>query len=399
MKNAAAVKKETGSYPILSLSENSVILHKNNVITIRDLSFRSQDVHSFLEQAPKPAEALVGVIETGVAVLRRAESSLDTDFVQKKLNEQFTGLEKNIDTHIDKTAGSLNNLLSLKSKHLKELLDQGMNNILTLDQKVNQFSDVLKDQLGKEVTKMADPNNSPIGILLGQIKTEIESFRDLLFQKKVESVTSSSVVGKNFEEKVTQKIEEIAKNMGIGGISITDCRNVNGISQNKKGDFIIQFHNLKTEPKVTLEVKDQRSNTVPYILKSLDGSIVNREAIFGIFISANQEDLPNSIGDFNFFGNDKIVTAYNFIEIAFKLCVSKLMATEAAGTEVDMEKVLGIINQIESSIKKFTALKAACRSTIKGAQKSETLASEVEGEIQEATNTLIHMLTTKDAEK
>ena len=118
-------------------------------------------------------------------------------------------------------------------------------------------------------------------------------------------------------------------------------------------------------------MKDKTDITLPYIKEQLDGGMANRGAQYGIFISRKREALPNYVGSFNDYDDNKLVIALgseledeiihkDLIRVAISWARSKLKQESGQSSAIDTGKIR---IKIDSALKKMENLenvKAKC---------------------------------------
>ena len=144
--------------------------------------------------------------------------------------------------------------------------------------------------------------------------------------------------------------------------------------------------------KIVFEMKDMKSITLPYIKEQLDGGMKNRAAQYGIFISRKTEALPNMVGLFNEYENNKLVIALgceledepihdDLIRIAVGWALTKLKNVSGQSSSINIGEIRAKIQGVEEKLNSFTQIKSKCTSISNDTEKIENIADEIKQEV------------------
>jgi hypothetical protein len=226
----------------------------------------------------------------------------------------------------------------------------------------------LQEQFGdlQKITKeLLDPNapSSATNTVVGRILNEVEKIQTKLNIREAEQRGTQK--GFDFEDYCQPILESVAKAFG-------DIVDKTGDTQgliDDKGDFVYTIKDLGA--KIVLEMKDMQQITLPYIKEQLDGGMKNRAAQFGIFVSKNREALPNYVGSFNDYDDNKLVIALgseledeiiheDLIRVAISWARSKLKQQSGQGSAIDTGKIRIKIQSVAEKMKNLTDVKTKC---------------------------------------
>ena len=261
-----------------------------------------------------------------------------------------------------------------------------------------QFRVIMDENFGENGSRLInlfDPNRE--GSPFHQLKTEIV---DRLFslekdfglkEKEREVIDKTSLKGQEFEKYCEDVLSKIARFNGDALENLTE--QAGKVTASKKGDFVLEL--LNSNKKIVIEVKDDKSLTLPKIQTILDESLENREASYAIMIVKRLDCLPQSIGWWQEFGNNKLVCALGkgddeilhdeLILIATKWARSRVMIEELKNKQVDAEFLESKIDSIGQDIKRLGKVKTECSNIKKSSETirniAETLKDDINNEL------------------
>jgi len=226
----------------------------------------------------------------------------------------------------------------------------------------------LQEQFGdfeKATKELLDPNvpGTVTDTIISRILAEVEKIKNKLQIREAEQRGTQK--GFDFEDYCQPILESVAKAFG-------DIVDKTGDTQgliDDKGDFVYTIKDLGS--KIVLEMKDMQQITLPYIKEQLDGGMKNRAAQFGIFVSKNREALPNYVGSFNDYDDNKLVIALgseledeiiheDLIRVAISWARSKLKQQSGQGSAIDTGKIRIKIQSVAEKMKNLTDVKTKC---------------------------------------
>jgi len=226
-----------------------------------------------------------------------------------------------------------------------------------LQEEFGEFETIVKELLDPNV----DGATSNGGI--ARVLAEVEKIKIKLNIREAEQRGTQK--GFDFEDHCQPILESIAKVFGDTVEPTGDTQDL----KDKKGDFVYTIKDLGS--KIVLEMKDKEQITLPYIKEQLDGGMQNRAAQFGIFVSKKREALPNYVGLFNEYDNNKLVIALgseledeiihdDLIRVAIGWARSKLKQESGQGSGIDTGKIRIKIQSVEEKMKNLTDVKTKC---------------------------------------
>ena len=229
--------------------------------------------------------------------------------------------------------------------------------VVSLQEEFADFETIVKEYLDPNV----DGATSSGGI--SRLLAEVEKIKNKLNIHEVEEKTSGK--GFKFEDYCLPILESIAN---VFGDTVEPTGDTEGMID-KKGDFVYTIKDLGS--KIVLEMKDMQQIDFPFIKAQLDGGMANRGAQYGIFVSKKREALPNYVGSFNDYDDNKLVIALgseledeiihdDLIRVAIGWARSKLKQQTGQGSAIDTGKIRSKIQSVEEKMKNLTDVKTKC---------------------------------------
>jgi len=296
---------------------NQNISVSDDVLNIANYSTNEQDVVNYFENAQNEErplnEILENILKLGVIAAKSAQVGNQVDYVGKKFIE-------------------------IQNKLYKQLDDQ--------------FGDH-GDSIKGSMTEMFHQLGMDLGI---NRATEIEH------QK-------GSQKGVEFEEYCEEIILKIAKREG-DKLEVTGKKK-GFVSGSLKGDLVYTVQD--SGKKIVLEMKDKVNLSIPDLENDMKEAMENRGAEYGIVISKRETSFPKYVGIFQEYKNNLFVALTtedsDDAELQNEILIialrwAKLRLKQKSGT-IDSSLIIEKIENIQSTMKKFSNIKTKCTS-IKG---------------------------------
>ena len=305
--------------------------------------------------------------------------TLKKELEEKKLSPEE--LQKQLVIELDKLLRL--GALAAKAGNVGLSTDYVNDQVSKMKQKV---LDSLQEQFGdlQKITKeLLDPNApaSATNTVVGRILNEVEKIQTKLNIREAEQ--GGTKKGFDFEDYCQPILESIAKVFG-------DTNDKTGKTQgliDDKGDFVYTIKDLGS--KIVLEMKDKADINLPYIKEQLDGGMINRGAQYGIFISKKREALPQYVGIFNEYDDNKLVIALgseledeiihdDLIRIAIGWARSKLKQASGQGSAIDTGKIRIKIDSVTEKMRDLSDVKTKCTSIVNSTKSIHNTIDKVE---------------------
>jgi hypothetical protein len=261
-----------------------------------------------------------------------------------------------------------------------------------------EFDDKIDEMFGEDgkiIKDVFDPRRegTPLCVLKNDIKEVMKEIRDKLEGKKVEEELKekTTLKGFSFEEVCEQILSDIVK-MQQGDELHRTTDEYGLLERSKKGDFVITL-GQKSDAKIVLEIKDVGTMSLPDIHRTLDESIENRGAKYGIAVFRFVESLPGSVGWFKEYYGKHLICALGtqtheeflapeMLRVAFGWAKMKLLAGQDVGEAIDVIPVIREkMQKIKDSLKNFSNIRTQCSNLEKATGKIRSISDEIEMEI------------------
>lgn len=360
-------------------------------LTVRNLRLSDPDVVGyFREQRPAlRQERFVTAVRVGVVALKSTNVSERVDYVEKRFQE----MGRRFDDSLRDALGKMDEYLG----------DEGT------------MRGIAKEYLGKDGALARDVLNpeaeaSPLYSLRQAMTGEIDRLRtDLGLKKGMEEVTSTTTLkGRVFEE----YCEEILEGYTMGyGDTVENTADVLGSLRGKKGDLVVTLNG--SGGRIAFELKDVGRISGPEVRKTLDESIKNRDASYGVLVARYVESLPGGVWFQEMDGN-KLVVALGSREgdkendaaphkglliVAYHWARARVVMDKLADKGIDTGTITEKTALIRSKIKEMVRIKSECTNIRKSADSIENRVNELESGIRDALDDVTSSLDSADAEQ
>ena len=198
----------------------------------------------------------------------------------------------------------------------------------------------------------------------------------------------TTLKGESFQDLCEDLISQVCQ---IYGDVLENTTEKQGkLKNSKKGDFVSTISG--NGKKIVFEVKDVSTISTAEIQRTLEESIENREASYGILVVKYLESLPKSIGWFQEFGNNMLACAlstkekeeglhFQLLLIAFKWVRTRVMLQGLKESKVNAEFIQNRVTKIQNKLTELRTIKTQCTNILTASDKIKTVAKELEDEI------------------
>ena len=345
---------------------------KEKSVGLEKLVIEDPDFYSYLKDLKEEQrEPFVRKsIEIGYEALKRAGAAAVIDLIEK----EFTKFLGDAKLRFESTHQDFRERLEKKVTEIFESMDKSFDP----DKKTSyifRFKTEIDEYFkkGGTVETLLDTNKE--GTLLYNLRESIlKAVRDLgekiaREEAKEEIVEITPLKGYAFEEVCEETLRAIAKNYSDEIEKVTNKEGA--ITGSKKGDFISKLYE-RPDLSIAIEAKHEGYTTEPTVLRTLEEAIKNRNANYGILVTADRKAFPQRMGFFNPYPENKLACAFSFdsyengrgeiLEIAYKFARFNLMTQEARKEGVNIKKVEEGIKNIESTLGEYTTMLKSCTS-------------------------------------
>ena len=368
--------------------KGKVIVEKDRII-VKDFETYDKDiVNYFQDLTPEvQAERLENALKIGVVAVKTVGLTEKIDYIEK----EFQNLNHDFTDTLDST------IKEMDKKYEEVFGEKG------------KFGEIIKQNFGEDgkiIKDLFDPNKegTPLYNLRSDFRNEILQLRQQIGIKdtKEELTKKTTLKGEPFQDLCENIISQVCRHYGDILEDTTDKQGK--LKNNKKGDFVSTIS--ENGKKIVFEVKDVSSISAPEIQRTLEESIENREASYGVLVVRNVESLPKSIGWFQEFGNNMLACAlsttekeeglhYELLLIACKWARTKVMLQSLKESKVDAEFIQNKITKIQNKLNELRTIKTQCTNIMTASDKIKTISKELEDEIGMELSEILGSITSK----
>jgi hypothetical protein len=401
-------------------------------VTVVRLTVTNPDFFSVLSGQPESnrEQCVKDIIAVGSAAMRRVQTTVDVDFVEKRFEVLSSRFEHALNAFEKQTTNALTRRFSPTesgsyTKHIGELVGEARRDVQGWTTNLSKTAKDLLDpdkkgsavgQLEKivelaeeEFAKMFDPEvkgsysaqlNEQLGTLFGgcnrvgvlqtclteAVKPILAELREL--KEKVEGrkaaaqiIAASTLKGGPFEELVHVQLAQLAKPFGDDIAAVGS-----GKGGSKAGDFLIVFNG--SGKRVVVEARDRKQMSLPAIKQDLEREMKERDANVSLYVSSCADMLPQHVGDFQIYG-EKVVTTLHNLSIAYR--VARVMALmQSHGGEIDAAALGAVLCRIKDATHWMRNVKSK-------ATQIENLADGIHEDSRNAETTILGLLSEAEA--
>ncbi len=392
---------------------------------------KNEELFEILERVDenRRLEVFLDIVRIGATGYRRIGVGVELDFVERKIEEMLSKLERTLDPHLETSllgvfmsrikeyfdrGGRIEDILDPETENtplgkfvrsLKEYFDSGgkLESLLNPDSEtspIGRFNRKLDEYLGRggRLEELLNPaeDSSPLGKLKKELLQEFKEIREIISKEEArkEVVDATTLKGYVFEDACDEILNGCA---GFGETVTRTTGEVGNIPKSKKGDFVVELENGK---KVVFEVKDWQSVSLNKIKDEVSEAMENRGADYGVFVSKYIESLPKSVGWFNEYGNilvcalgsrDADTFHPEILHIAYQWAKMRLKAEGDVDKEA-IKKTIHELDEMDNMLDDFSKILTQCKSARKAINAIEETAEHLEKSVKNKLESLKHAL-------
>jgi hypothetical protein len=228
----------------------------------------------------------------------------------------------------------------LEEDTIKELLDPN---------KADSPIKRLKEELFKQVKDVQETDLKEIALRIKELKdNELKDIRDKLIGEEArdEEYSRGTKKGTDFEEEVYLQMEQLARPFNDNISHEGTKRGKTG----KAGDIIIDI-NGDHKKRLVIECKNKEMK-VKEVRNEIIDVINNRNAKFVIYLFSSEDLIPEEFSPFKIESNFIITSMEKHnLHISYRLARELLDITKNRGTEIEHDKMVNLLNEIEIIIR------------------------------------------------
>ena len=371
----------------LEARPEDIVIEKGRLL-INGFETSDEEVVTYFEEIEPQArmQRLKNVKKTGVIALKTVGIAQKIDYIEKEFARMNTEFNKSVENTL-------------------EQLDDKIESIFGED---GEFAEVIKGHFGEDgkiIKELFDPSRqgTPLNTLRNEVRNEINSLKtDLKLDSQKESIEKKTPLkGYKFEDVCEVALSNIARHNGDKVERTSDI--VGCLRPSKKGDFVIELKG--TSRKIVYEVKDMDNRlTFPGIDKSIEEAIQNRNASYGVFLVKNVEALPQSVGWFNEYGDNKLVCALGselmpnviheeVLHISYNWAKMRVFAEAMNEKKIDSAFIENRISEVRKKLHGLNKVKVDCTSIENSIKDIRNVVEETQSQIDNDLSEILKSLT------
>lgn len=382
--------------PSVSVKDDRIVIEKAEITDseVQDY-FSEQDEEDY-------EDALDRALSIGVVTLELAQTSEKEEYVERRFEDMRHSFEseiERIENQVEEKFGDDGEVPQTLEKHL------GPDGKLRghIDEAFGEdgvFVERLDEELGEDgdrIQQALDPDTkgTPTHRLKSSIQDQIERLRDKIEEQATEEETEermkrrSTLKGEDFEDTVDTLLSDLVYGTSHG-VEPTGEK-VGELSNRKVGDFVLTL--ADTNQRIVVEAKSDQSYSQPKIKKELEDAIENRDADYGIIVFEAESQVPDKVGYFHEFDNDRLAVALSadeeeepepgYLRIAFSWARTRAIQMYVdTGSDLDPEAIQTEVGELEDEIDQFSTIRKKTTSIKKTANEIDEELDEIEGEVK-----------------
>jgi len=403
----------------MAVEESVALKIKDDRAVINDLEITDSRIVDYLNEfdnAQEQEDAFMRALRVGVTTMKLAKTSQQEEFVERKFGEMqrdFQGEIERIEDEVEAKFGDDGDVPKIFEDHLGQNgnLNQQIEDAFSDDGPFKQRLDEELGEDGERIQEALDPDRegTPTYRLKQAFQDQIRSLHDKIEeQAATEEATEeirqrTTLKGDDFEDTVNNILSDLV--YGTSDELEFTGETIGEIGSRKVGDFVITLND--TGQRIVIEAKSSTGYSQRDIKDELDDAIENRDADYGIIVFECESYIPNKIGYFHEFDNQRLSVALSetneddiepgFLRIAHNWAKTRAVQGYVdSGTAFEPEVVQAAVREVGDSIDRFTTIRKKTTSIKKTANEIDVELDEIEAEVKsELTDIRTEIQTTE----
>ena len=336
------------------------------------------------EQRGEPVDRLVKqMVEIGARVMEREETGAQTDVVKAEFERLKTDFAERLTRVFGADEGHVARLME---KHFGEESSVAVPH--RIQALLAEFSAQMREDVRKQLTSDSDSN--PIVAIqkaslqvvrdtanqqaeqlrstnqqLAALRLEVAALRsekEKLAEVAAE-VERGTAKGRTYEESVFEALDAIASAQGDDCDAVGDLKGTGG----KRGDVVIALDACAgpCRGRIVVEAKNSQRKSKKEALAILDAAMEQRDADFGIFVVASDEQLPAKTPELREFNGNKLFVVFDpedggrvGLEFAYKLARARVLMARSEAAGVDAAAVQAEVERAQMAMQDVRRVKS-----------------------------------------
>ena len=371
-------------------------------------------------------------VEIGARVMEREGTAIETEFVKaeferaaRELDAEFVERARKVADRLD---AKVDEVFGPEHGHVTQALARhfGDESSVAVQHKVKQVVTEVSAQMREDLRRQftADNEANPLAgfqrAMLAVLKQtgeqQLAQSRALTEQlaavevklaelraekEKLEEVAAEAhrgtAKGRTYEEAVFEALDAIASAQGDDCDAVGDLKGTGG----KRGDVVIALDACAgpARGRIVVEAKNSQRKSKKEALAILDAAMEQRDADFGIFVVASEEQLPAKTPELREFNGNKLFVVFDpdegirvGLEFAYKLARARVLMARSEAAGVDVAAVQGEVERAQVAMEDVRRVKSQltqAKTSIDLAQEIvDTIAGTVRGHLAQIESLL-----------
>ena len=360
------------------------------------------------ERRGEPVDRFVTqMIEIGARVLEREETGAQAEIVKA----EFDRLKGDF-------AERLNRIFGAEEGHVARLLEKhfGDESSTAVQHRMRAVMTELATQMREDVRKQltSDSENNPIVAIqraslqvvrdsanqqaeqlrstnqqLAALRLEVAALRSE--REKLEEVAAEvergTAKGRTYEEAVFEALDAISSAQGDDCDAVGDLKGTGG----KRGDVVIALDACAgpARGRIVVEAKNSQRKSKKEALAILDAAMEQRDADYGIFVVACDDQLPAKTSELREFNGNKLFVVFDpedgsriGLEFAYKLARARVLMARSEATGVDAAAVQAEVERAHVAMEDVRRVKSQLTQATTYISQATTIVDAMAGNVR-----------------
>jgi hypothetical protein len=366
----------------------------SNEVSVQ-LTIHDEDLKDYISKFDESEQEDLAerAFHVGAMTLQLSETTKDIEHVRREFESMQTDFEEEIEDvrkELNEKFGDDGELADSLDEHLGEegILQERIEGVFGED---GELSDRLESILGKDGSKIQaalDPDVE--GTPTYRLKQEIREIRNTIEREagREEERQQSWKKGDDFEETLGNLLHTLVYNTTHDVEHTGDEEGE--IPGRDVGDYTLTLE--ETGQNIAVEAKSKKINSTQEIKEEMEEAIENRDADYGIFVTECESYIPNKVGYFQEYDQKILCVALSadeddeidsgFLNIAWNWARMRTIQSHfESGESVNIERIQTQVDEVRSSINRFSIVKTKCSDIESTAGEIKKLLDEISDDV------------------
>lgn len=373
----------------------------SNEISVQ-LTIHDEDLSDYISEfdESEQADVVERAFRVGVMTLQLSETTKDVEHVRREFESMQTDFEEEIEDvreELNEKFGDDGELADSLNEHLGEegTLRDRIEEAFGED---GELTDRLESVLGEDGSKIQDALDPDVeGTPTYRLKQEIREIKNTIEREagREEERQQSWKKGDDFEETLGNLLDTLVYNTTHDVEHTGDKEGE--IPGRDVGDYVLTLG--ETGQNIVIEAKSKKIDSSQNIKEEMEEAIENRDADYGIFVTECESYIPNKVGYFQEYDQKILCVALSadeddeidpgFLNIAWNWARMRTIQSHVeTGESVDTETIQAQVDEVRSSIDRFSTVKTKCSDIESTAGEIKTLLDDIRDDVNSDLDTI-----------